>query len=626
MLSNLSEIDVLDNSEPIGEGSFSKVLKCRLRSDGKVYALKMVNVSKMSRSNFHNLRAEIRIHEQLNHPHIIKYLDSMQIGHMVYILLEFAPKNSLFYYIHPTNGISEDLALRFLYQMSLAVKHLHDRGIIHRDIKPENILLDDKFNVKLCDFGWSCELKNEFDYRTSVCGTFEYMSPEVSSGSLHDEKIDVWCLGIMMIEMLTGNPPFKAESVDQIRTQLATKTVPIPPKLRPQTAELLAGMLQGKPQRRFSIHEVVKQLELAGGRKEFFKPLSERDFGVLMRNFFINTHKKSKSVLREIDNVVNRETAGNSGVIAKPQESSSLTRSALQNSRSNFSEKVAPSSPQGLEQQVTQTPASIQLLKVESELSSKAWLTPAPQLKNTNQETFEREKSYGTYLSLNASSSHLEAERSKPLNSGFIPSRLGAISPSSSITKAKNSSPRIVGCHQSSVPSRFVALTSELNLLPDYKRFVPIKPQEMAETNDRFYSSLYSNVIYKQRIVVSKERQNPSPDLERSNWAKKLDSIQELTFLPKKQTRISKELESILDSSSADLSRGAHHSTSDTPNFFRRQIHLKSYSTADLLAVSADTSGRSVTSQFTQVGEDGGLSVFKKKILLDPSRSNLTRI
>lgn len=126
---------------------------------------------------------------------------------MVYFLLEYAGNGNLFFYIHSLEGLPELLALRFLYQTTLAVQHLHQRDIIHRDIKPENILLDDQFNIKLCDLGWSCINDND-QYRTSICGTYEYMSPEIVLDRAHNNKVDIWCLGILLYEMLHGNPPF----------------------------------------------------------------------------------------------------------------------------------------------------------------------------------------------------------------------------------------------------------------------------------------------------------------------------------------------------------------------------------------------------------------------------------
>ena len=122
---------------------------------------------------------------------------------MVYILLEFAQNGCLFFYIHAKDGLPEDLALRFFMQTADAVKYLHDHKIIHRDLKPENILLDNEFRAKLCDFGWSC-YADEYDVRTSICGTYEYMSPEIVIEGKHSFKVDIWCLGILLYEFLHG--------------------------------------------------------------------------------------------------------------------------------------------------------------------------------------------------------------------------------------------------------------------------------------------------------------------------------------------------------------------------------------------------------------------------------------
>ena len=157
----------------------------------------------MSKPDLANLKTEIQLHLSLDHPNIIRFHDALQEHNMVYLLLEYASNGCLFFYINSREGLSEKLALRFLYQTSLAVRYLHGNKIVHRDIKPENILLDGEFNVKLCDFGWSCYLEDD-DCRMSLCGTYEYMSPEILDHLGHTSKADIWGLGILLYEMLHG--------------------------------------------------------------------------------------------------------------------------------------------------------------------------------------------------------------------------------------------------------------------------------------------------------------------------------------------------------------------------------------------------------------------------------------
>ena len=160
-------------------------------------------MAKLTKPDIDNLRVEITLHKPLDHPRIIKYIDSCQTQKFFYILLECALNGCLFFYIPPSEGLPESLSMRFFYQTCLAVRYLHEQHIIHRDIKPENLLLDENFNIKLCDFGWSCKAM-EFDIRTSICGTYEYMSPEIVVDQKHGFKVDIWCLGIMLYEFLHG--------------------------------------------------------------------------------------------------------------------------------------------------------------------------------------------------------------------------------------------------------------------------------------------------------------------------------------------------------------------------------------------------------------------------------------
>jgi len=95
-------------------------------------------------------------------------------------------------------------------QILSAVKYLHQNKIIHRDIKPENILLDKKGNVKLADFGWSNFAGDK--PRKTYCGTVDYLAPEMIDKSGHDEKLDIWCLGVLVYELLTGKTPFVTEN------------------------------------------------------------------------------------------------------------------------------------------------------------------------------------------------------------------------------------------------------------------------------------------------------------------------------------------------------------------------------------------------------------------------------
>ena len=157
---SLREIEILDR-KPLGEGAFSYVFKVRHRASGIVFALKKIDILQLSKADCQNLKLEIKLHRRLVNEHIIKFQGCVQRKNIVYMLLEHAANGSLFFYIDLEKGLPEILALRFLYETAKGIQYLHSNGVVHRDIKPENILLDGDFGVKVCDFGWSCELQSK---------------------------------------------------------------------------------------------------------------------------------------------------------------------------------------------------------------------------------------------------------------------------------------------------------------------------------------------------------------------------------------------------------------------------------------------------------------------------------
>ena len=291
MLRSLNDLEILREDGNLGEGSFSEVLKVRSRLDGKIYALKVIDLLKLSPNDWNNLKVEIELHEKLDHPNIIKYIGSFQNQNMVYIQLEQAKNGCLFYYINSQRGIPELLALRYFYQCCSAVKYLHSKRIIHRDIKPENLLLDENFDIKLCDFGWSCSLADELETRMSICGTYEYMAPEIVFRTPYSYKVDIWCLGILLYEMLHGTPPFKAQTVDQIKEELSTKNIHIHSHLTRYTVDLLKKMLQSAEDERITIDDIFKHPAIQMSLPRFSEPIPKEVFKILLENYLINSDK-----------------------------------------------------------------------------------------------------------------------------------------------------------------------------------------------------------------------------------------------------------------------------------------------------------------------------------------------
>lgn len=158
-------------------------------------------------------------------------------------------------------------------------------------MKPENLLLDENFNIKLCDFGWATVLSSDQDTRNSICGTYEYMPPEIIYEQSHSKKADIWCLGILLYEMLHGKPPYSATSLVGIKKEFEKKLIEIYSCFSTDVRGLLRDLLKLDPKSRPSIDQVLAHPVFEKHRPVIDAPLSDADKKVLMQNYMKNTEQ-----------------------------------------------------------------------------------------------------------------------------------------------------------------------------------------------------------------------------------------------------------------------------------------------------------------------------------------------
>lgn len=247
-----------------------------------------------------NLRLEIKLHARLNHPNIVRFYDCIQIGSKVYILLEYASNGCLYFYIDTQKGIPERLALRFLYEAAGALAYLHSQGVIHRDVKPENMLLDDTFNLKLCDFGWATRLQSENDVRNSICGTYQYMPPEVCFSTTHTFKADIWSLGILFYEMLHGRPPFEGDNLEAIKDSFENGRIEVDSSFSTDVRMLLRELLKMDSSLRPEAAQILRHPVLIRRAEELRKNLSQDEFFLMINNFLRNTGNGKNMEMTEL--------------------------------------------------------------------------------------------------------------------------------------------------------------------------------------------------------------------------------------------------------------------------------------------------------------------------------------
>jgi len=189
----------------LGEGSVGAVMQVEHKSSGQVYALKAIDKQRIVEQDLGALLdAEVRAQMAMNHPNLLRCFGRFEDQISVYLLLEFASGGDLFRVLKALGKLAELDAAHVFAQVLDGVQHLHEQGFIHRNLKPENVLLEGDLHVKIADFGW-CARGNDW---TTFCGTPCTLAPEIISGKAYDKRVDVWAIGLMLFEMLTGCFPF----------------------------------------------------------------------------------------------------------------------------------------------------------------------------------------------------------------------------------------------------------------------------------------------------------------------------------------------------------------------------------------------------------------------------------
>nr|XP_020465463.1 serine/threonine-protein kinase ULK1-like isoform X2 [Monopterus albus] len=249
----------------IGHGAFAVVFKGRHREkhDWEV-AVKCINKKNLAKSQ--TLGKEIKILKELKHENIVALLDFQETASSVYLVMEYCNGGDLADYLHSKGTLSEDTIRVFLQQIAGAMRVLQAKGIIHRDLKPQNILLSYPLGrkshsnntcIKIADFGFARHLQNNMMAAT-LCGSPMYMAPEVIMSQNYDAKADLWSIGTIVFQCLTGKAPFQASSPQDLRLfyeKNKTLSPNIPRETSSHLRQLLLGLLQRNHKDRMDFDE-----------------------------------------------------------------------------------------------------------------------------------------------------------------------------------------------------------------------------------------------------------------------------------------------------------------------------------------------------------------------------------
>lgn len=194
----------------LGSGTFAKVYISKINDDENVYACKYIPKEKIKYHNAQNqINNEINILKELNHDFTIKLIQKMEDNNNLCLVLEHVEGKEFFKYLCQKNTLNEEETKFYISNVIIALEYLHNKDIIYRDLKPENIILSKNGYLKLIDFGFSKKLKkNQLTF--TICGTPDYISPEIINGKGYNRSCDYWALGILTYEILNGVCPYNS--------------------------------------------------------------------------------------------------------------------------------------------------------------------------------------------------------------------------------------------------------------------------------------------------------------------------------------------------------------------------------------------------------------------------------
>ncbi|XP_047323344.1 serine/threonine-protein kinase AtPK2/AtPK19-like [Impatiens glandulifera] len=235
----------------VGQGGFGKVYQVRKKGTCEIYAMKVMRKDKIMEKNHAGyMKAERDILTKIQHPFIVQLRYSFQTKYRLYLVLDFMNGGHLFFQLYHQGLFREDLARIYAAEIVSAVCHLHANSIMHRDLKPENILLDADGHIILTDFGLAKQFDDSNSRSNSLCGTVEYMSPEIVLGKGHDKGADWWSVGILLFEMLTGKTPFCGGNREKIQQKIVKERIKLPGFLTSEAHAILKALLQKDPTKR----------------------------------------------------------------------------------------------------------------------------------------------------------------------------------------------------------------------------------------------------------------------------------------------------------------------------------------------------------------------------------------
>ena len=241
----------------LGTGSFGRVLLVRFLKNNKLYAMKILSKTqiKLKRQQEHT-KTERDLMVKVNCPFVVNIKFAFQDESKLYIVSDFMQGGDMFFHLHSQKKkVSEKTAKFYIIELILGLEFLHKNNVIYRDLKPENILMDTDGHLKISDFGLSKILEYPEEKAYTLCGTPQYIAPEIIKNKGYDKSIDWWALGCFLYEMLTGCLPFRIPKGNRIDPKIYEERLRFPPNTNQTAINLVNQLLNPNPKKRLGFGE-----------------------------------------------------------------------------------------------------------------------------------------------------------------------------------------------------------------------------------------------------------------------------------------------------------------------------------------------------------------------------------
>jgi len=246
----------------IGKGSFGKVFQVRKKDTGRIYAMKVLNKQHiLENKEMEHTKAEKNILQKLIHPFLVNLNYSFQTPERLFFIMDYVNGGELFTHLQREGRFSPERVKFYAAEIILGLEYLHNSGIIYRDLKPENILLNAEGHIRLTDFGISKEgLVADNATTQTLCGTPDYLAPEILTGNPYTKMVDWWSFGCLVYGMTFGIPPFEADNMNLLFNKILYDAIKFPsqPSADDSTKNFILALLERDTNKRLGAPAIKK--------------------------------------------------------------------------------------------------------------------------------------------------------------------------------------------------------------------------------------------------------------------------------------------------------------------------------------------------------------------------------